>query len=218
MRLLIVNPYATGVSERRVDEVARVLGDVEVRQTERRGHATELARDAQGAEAVYVFSGDGGFNEVLNGIDAETPVGILPGGGANVLARALGLPRDPVRAAERVVLDRPAESRSAGSTGADSGSRRGSASTPRRSAASRLADEPRSTAERATSSSHGSSHACLPSAAAASSPRWRSRVTAARPSRSWRTQTHTPMRAPSRSASRPKPASSSASTSSRRAS
>jgi diacylglycerol kinase family enzyme len=57
-----------------------------------------------GADAVYVFSGDGVFNEVLNGIDADTPVGFIPGGGANVLARALGLPADPVRAAERVVL------------------------------------------------------------------------------------------------------------------
>jgi diacylglycerol kinase family enzyme len=106
MRLLIVNPYASGVDERRVEKVAETLGEVDVRQTQHRGHATELAREARGAEAVYVFSGDGVFNEVLNGIDSETPVGFLPGGGANVLSRALGLPRDPVRAAERVVLGR----------------------------------------------------------------------------------------------------------------
>ena len=104
MKLLIVNPYATGVSKGRVEAVVRALGDVELRQTESRGHATELAREAVGAEAVYVFSGDGVFNEVLNGIDAETPVGFLPGGGANVLPRALGLPTDPVRAAQRVLL------------------------------------------------------------------------------------------------------------------
>ena len=53
-------------------------------------------------EAVYVFSGDGGFNEVLNGIDARTPIGLIPGGGASVLARALGAPRDPVVAATRL--------------------------------------------------------------------------------------------------------------------
>jgi diacylglycerol kinase family enzyme len=75
---------------------------VEVRLTEHRGHATELASEAQ-ADAIYVFSGDGVFNEVLNGIDGKTPVGFLPGGGANVLSRALGLPRDPVRAAKRLV-------------------------------------------------------------------------------------------------------------------
>src|SRR5437870_5714032 len=106
MRLLIVNPFASGVTKERVEAVVSALGEVEVRQTEHRGHATELARNASEAEAVYVFSGDGVFNEVLNGIGPETPVGFLPGGGANVLPRALGLPRDPVRAAERVVLGR----------------------------------------------------------------------------------------------------------------
>lgn len=74
-----------------------------MRLTERAGHATELAREASGrVEAIYVFSGDGGFNEALNGIDGRTPLGLVPGGGANVLSRALGLPRDPVEAARRV--------------------------------------------------------------------------------------------------------------------
>jgi diacylglycerol kinase family enzyme len=100
MRLLIVNPFASGVDDERVERVAEALGDVEIRRTERRGHATELAREP--AETVFVFSGDGVFNEVLNGLPAETPVGFVPGGGANVLPRALGLPRDPVAAAERV--------------------------------------------------------------------------------------------------------------------
>jgi len=103
-RLLIVNPYASGVTEERIAEVTAALGDVEVRRTEHRGHATELVREAPEAEAVYVFSGDGGFNEALNGIGPDTPVGFVPGGGASVLPRALGLPGDPVRAAERVAL------------------------------------------------------------------------------------------------------------------
>jgi diacylglycerol kinase family enzyme len=101
MRLLIVNPYASGVNEERVAQVRGALGDVQVEQTEHPGHATELARSAVDSEAVYVFSGDGGFNEVLNGIGPETPVGFIAGGGASVLPRALGLPRDPVCAAER---------------------------------------------------------------------------------------------------------------------
>ena len=103
MRLLIVNPYASGVTEEKIVQVVEALGDVEVRRTEHPGHATELAEVAAGVEALYVFSGDGGFNEVLNGIDRDTPVGFVPGGGANVLPRALGLPTDPVRAAERLV-------------------------------------------------------------------------------------------------------------------
>jgi diacylglycerol kinase family enzyme len=51
---------------------------------------------------VVVFSGDGGFNEVLNGAPPGVPLGFLPGGGANVLSRALGLPRDPTAAARQV--------------------------------------------------------------------------------------------------------------------
>ena len=105
--LLIVNPLASRVGDATVERVASTLGDVEIRTTERPGHATELARDADGeVEAIYVFSGDGGFNEVLNGVTGRTPLGFLPGGGANVLPRALGLPRDPVAAARRVLAGR----------------------------------------------------------------------------------------------------------------
>jgi diacylglycerol kinase family enzyme len=102
MRLLVVNPYASGVTEERIAEVTAALGDVEVRRTEHRGHATELVREHSQAEAVYVLSGDGGFNEALNGIGPETPIGFIPGGGASVLPRALGLPGDAVAVAARV--------------------------------------------------------------------------------------------------------------------
>jgi diacylglycerol kinase family enzyme len=101
--VLIVNPFASRVNEVRLERIVAELGDVDVRTTERPGHATELAREADGdAGAIYVFSGDGGFNEVLNGVDGSTPLGFLPGGGASVLPRALGLPRDPVEAARRL--------------------------------------------------------------------------------------------------------------------
>lgn len=101
--LLIVNPYASRVTERRVRAVEASLaraGDVRTELTERRGHATELA--GSGADAVVVFGGDGAVNEVLNGIPPGVPFGAIPGGGTSVFARALGLPRDPVSAAERV--------------------------------------------------------------------------------------------------------------------
>jgi diacylglycerol kinase family enzyme len=52
-----------------------------------------------GVDAVVVFSGDGGFNEALNGLDSDVPIGFLPGGGTSVLSRALGLSADPVEAA-----------------------------------------------------------------------------------------------------------------------
>ena len=91
---LIVNPYASRVSEERVRRVEERLGAVETLLTERRGHARELAAAAAG-DAVFVFGGDGVVNEVLNGLPAGKPVGIVPGGHTNVLARALGVPRDP---------------------------------------------------------------------------------------------------------------------------
>jgi diacylglycerol kinase family enzyme len=72
-------------------------------RTERPRHAVELAREAEDADAVIVFSGDGGFNEVLNGVErADLPLGFVPGGGTSVLPRTLGLPRDPQEAAEQL--------------------------------------------------------------------------------------------------------------------
>src|SRR4029079_11389673 len=63
------------------------------------GHATELAAGADGVDAIMVFSGDGTYNEALNGADGVKPFGFLPGGGTSVLPRALGIPRDPGQAA-----------------------------------------------------------------------------------------------------------------------
>ncbi len=104
--VLIVNPYSTNVDRARVVAVETALRtrvEVDTAFTEGPGHATQLAADAAArAEAIVVFSGDGTYNEVLNGIDGAVPVGFLPGGGTSVFARALGLPRDPVKAAAQV--------------------------------------------------------------------------------------------------------------------
>jgi diacylglycerol kinase family enzyme len=107
--LLIVNPYSTHVTGRRITEVSRVLGehvDLRTKFTQGPGHATELAAEASAAEvdAILVFSGDGTYNEALNGADGTMPFGFLPGGGTSVFPRALGLPRDPVAAARAVGL------------------------------------------------------------------------------------------------------------------
>lgn len=102
---LIVNPYASRVTPELAERVGRELGAVTTVFTERAGHAAELAREA-GTEAVVVLSGDGGFNEALNGARPETVLGFVPGGGTNVLPRALGLPRDPVQAARRIAQGR----------------------------------------------------------------------------------------------------------------
>ena len=103
-RVLIANPWASGVDESRLAAIRAELPEgTELRLTGARGEATDLARELSGeVEALYVFGGDGTFNEVLNGIDATTPVGFIPGGGTSVLPRALGLPREPGAAARRI--------------------------------------------------------------------------------------------------------------------
>lgn len=99
---LIVNPRASRVTPERTSAVARELeraGPLEVVETGARWHARDLAADASArGDTVYVFSGDGGFNEALNGL-GEVPIGFLPGGATSVLPRALGLSRDPVACA-----------------------------------------------------------------------------------------------------------------------
>ena len=100
--LLVVNPQASSVTGERAEAVAAALGEgVEIVRTEHRGHATDLVRDAD-APAIVVFGGDGAFNEALNGLRPELPLGLVPGGGSSVLPRALGLPNDPVGAAQQV--------------------------------------------------------------------------------------------------------------------
>ena len=103
---LIVNPFASGVDDERLAAVERELraaGDVTAMLTERPLHATELVEESsRDYDAIVAFSGDGGFNEVLNGADGDIPLGFVPGGGTSVLPRALGLPRDPVDAARRI--------------------------------------------------------------------------------------------------------------------
>jgi diacylglycerol kinase family enzyme len=101
--ILIVNPYSTGVTRPQVEQVEAALrrtARVERRQTEARGHATELAAEAaDSADAIVVFAGDGTYNEAVNGAAGRVPFGFVPGGGASVFPRALGLSRDPIVAA-----------------------------------------------------------------------------------------------------------------------
>jgi diacylglycerol kinase family enzyme len=81
------------------------LVDLEVEKTQYRGHARELAEKAR-TDVVIVLGGDGSINEVVNGLMSRAgprpPIAIIPGGGGNVLARALGVPLDAAKAIRRL--------------------------------------------------------------------------------------------------------------------
>jgi diacylglycerol kinase family enzyme len=104
--LLVVNSFASSVTARNTVIVHRRLSrghEVELVETNRRGHATRFAQDAarRGLDVVVGFGGDGTLNEVATGIaGTDTALGVLPGGSTNVFARTIGLPNDPVRAAD----------------------------------------------------------------------------------------------------------------------
>lgn len=107
--LLVVNPAATTASPRTREVLLAALeGELklDIVETTHRSHAIELGRQARqdGLELVITLGGDGTVNEVVNGLleggphDGVPDLAVVPGGGTNVFARALGIPRDPVEA------------------------------------------------------------------------------------------------------------------------
>jgi diacylglycerol kinase family enzyme len=107
--LVIVNPYATTVSDRLKNLVVYALQSrytVEAVDTEQRGHATQICREAarEGYDVVVAFGGDGTANEAANGlVGSDTPLTVLPGGSTNVWCRTLGIPNDVVDATEHLL-------------------------------------------------------------------------------------------------------------------
>jgi diacylglycerol kinase (ATP) len=102
--LLVANPAARR-TRRRLVAAAKALGAggarVDVAMTERPGHAGEIVKErAANYEAVFTLGGDGTAMEVVSAL-AQTgiPIGILPGGTGNLVARALGIPIATRRAA-----------------------------------------------------------------------------------------------------------------------
>jgi diacylglycerol kinase family enzyme len=107
--LVIVNPYATTMSDRLKHLVVYALQgryDARAVDTQRRGHAIELCREAarEGYDVVVAFGGDGTVNEAANGlVGSATPLTCLPGGSNNVFAKMLGIPNDVVDATEHLL-------------------------------------------------------------------------------------------------------------------
>ena len=106
--LLIANPAARRAARAHREALAAfrecgVAADAVL--TEYAGHAAELAtRLASGYDAVFTLGGDGTAMEVVDALaGSPTPVGLLPGGTGNLIARSLGVPLG-VRAAVRSLL------------------------------------------------------------------------------------------------------------------
>lgn len=117
--ILVVNPQATSTTAGGRDVLAHALASqlkLDVVETDYRGHAMAVARSAarDGFDLVVAHGGDGTVNEVVNGLLADSTgnpgelgcvpmLGVVPGGSANVFARALGLPVDPVEATHQLL-------------------------------------------------------------------------------------------------------------------
>jgi diacylglycerol kinase family enzyme len=113
--ILIVNPKATTTTAATRDILIGTLEstfDLRIEVTARKGDAMALAEQAalSGYEYVLSYGGDGTVNEIVNGLMASNlgpsqlpMVGPLPGGSANVFARALGFSNSPVQAVAELI-------------------------------------------------------------------------------------------------------------------
>jgi diacylglycerol kinase family enzyme len=115
--VLIVNPNATSTTAAGRDLLAHALESrvqLTVTHTDHRGHAVEIATAAvrDQIDVLIVHGGDGTVHEVVNGL-LPTPgslptgplpaVAVVPGGSANVFARSLGIPNDPIPATNLLI-------------------------------------------------------------------------------------------------------------------
>jgi YegS/Rv2252/BmrU family lipid kinase len=117
---MIVNPVSgngrTGQRWAGIEERLRIEGaQFEVEFTHEPGHATQLAREAvaTGYRTIVSVGGDGTLNEVVNGLivdgcaDPDVKLGLIPGGTGSDFGRGIGLPRDSLDAALRLLKATP---------------------------------------------------------------------------------------------------------------
>lgn len=114
--LLIINP-AAGMAKKkprvfRIADWFRSKGfAVAVMTTSKKGDAEDFVRRyAEQNDAVICCGGDGTLNEVISGLmhfGSQKPVGYLPAGTTNDMARTLHLPSNLKKAARVVISERP---------------------------------------------------------------------------------------------------------------
>ena len=100
--IVIFNPQSTGPAPQRAEELKNTLADrlpdvpLHLRPTERAGHARELAAQAAatGRPLIVSVSGDGGYNEVVDGVmhagNPNAVCAVLAAGNANDHRRSTG--------------------------------------------------------------------------------------------------------------------------------
>ncbi len=112
--LFIVNPYSGTRYHNNLQEKILSFGRKRniaciIHFTKSQGHATELAKVAveKRYRMVFAVGGDGTVNEVAKGmLHSNIPLGIIPVGSGNGLARHLGIPMDVDGALQLINLDR----------------------------------------------------------------------------------------------------------------
>ncbi len=114
--LLIVNPTAGRLQAvRNIGKIKNILSDggytVSVHITSARAEATRLlAASAGDYDVIGCCGGDGTLNEVISGVmlsGKDVPIGYIPSGTTNDLAKSLGLPASIFKSARNLVTGKP---------------------------------------------------------------------------------------------------------------
>lgn len=110
--LVLANPTAGGgLGQEALPLLQRFAAErrwnVELRSTESSAEFAQIAREeaCKGRARIFALGGDGTFQILLNAVAGQpgVSIGVLPAGGGNDLASALGLPKNPVQAAEAIL-------------------------------------------------------------------------------------------------------------------
>jgi len=100
--LFLYNPAAGRfpLSEKRLKALLRTLYDYGIRaETAITQPSQETSLNLENKDLLIVYGGDGTLHEAIpEAVKWQVPVALLPAGTTNVLARELGIPRDPERA------------------------------------------------------------------------------------------------------------------------
>jgi diacylglycerol kinase (ATP) len=113
--LILTNPLAGRAQADAVSEVAAVLaatGPIDVIECETEADL-DATLDRRAGRAITLVGGDGSLHSLMErlwhrGEAADCPIGLVPMGTGNDFARGVGIPLDPMEAAQMIVDGKPA--------------------------------------------------------------------------------------------------------------